>query len=89
MTAGSRHQGADAATGTNQPYCMKTLKLTITHEQAILLEELLSTTITASAEAVLDEEDAQERALQRQRLRMAEEMHNELDRQARDKVMGW
>lgn len=68
---------------------MKTLKLTITHEQAILLEELLSTTITASAEAVLEEEDAQERALQRQRLRMAEEMHNELDRQARHQVIGW
>jgi len=68
---------------------MKTLNLTVTHEQAILLEELLSTTITASAEQIMEEEDAAERALQRHRLRLAEEMHNELDRQARDQVMGW
>lgn len=68
---------------------MKALHLTINHAHAILLEELLSTTITAAAEAAQDTQDSSERAAQQNRFRLATQMHDELDRQARDEVFGW
>lgn len=68
---------------------MKALHITINHAQALLLEELLSTTITAAAEAAQDSRDSAERSAQQNRFRLAQQMHDELDRQARDVVFGW
>lgn len=68
---------------------MKALNILVSHAQAILLEELLSTAITAAAEAAQDTRDSAERSLQQNRFRLATQMHDELDRQARDVVFGW
>lgn len=68
---------------------MEKILISINHAHAVLLEELLSTTITAAAEAAQDASDSSERASQQNRFRLATEMHDELDRQARDVVFGW
>lgn len=69
---------------------MKKIMLPISHAQAVLLEEILSTAITAAAEYAQNEgHDSSERASQALQCRLFQQMHDALDARARDVVFGW